>query len=65
MCVCRARVGGAGDRRILAASTQAHAAGTDNRLTAIVDAYEQATGAALDEIVANTARTVDGNLEHR
>jgi cholesterol transport system auxiliary component len=54
-----ARLGGAGDRHILG-SFDAHAlqpAG-DDRLTAIVDAYEKAVDAALADIVASTSRTL-------
>jgi hypothetical protein len=37
---------------------------SDNRLTAIVDAYEHAADVALAEIVANTSRTLQDSLEH-
>jgi len=55
-----ARMGKATDRRVLnrfeASATQEAA---DNRLTAIVAAYELAAGAALAEIVADTVRALD------
>jgi cholesterol transport system auxiliary component len=54
-----ARLGKASDRRILsrfdASATQLAA---DNRLTAIIAAYEQAADTALAEIVAETARVL-------
>jgi ABC-type uncharacterized transport system auxiliary subunit len=60
-----ARVGGAGDRRILGTvDASAREIATDNRVPAIVDAYERAAGAALAEIVTGTSRTLLG-LEHR
>jgi ABC-type uncharacterized transport system auxiliary subunit len=59
MCILSARLGKASDRRILsrfeASATQLAA---DNRLTAIIAAYEQAADAALAEIVAETARAL-------
>ena len=61
-----ARVGSAGDRRILGSSdARARQTATDNRLTAIVDAYERAVDAALAEIVEATSRTLTEALEHR
>jgi cholesterol transport system auxiliary component len=58
-----ASVGKASDRRVLdrfeASATQA---ATDNRMTAIVAAYEQAADAALAEIVADTARSLDKSV---
>jgi ABC-type uncharacterized transport system auxiliary subunit len=60
-----ARVGGAGDRRILGTvDASAREIATDNRLPAIVDAYERAADAALAEIVTGTSSTLLG-LEHR
>ncbi len=60
------RIGTSGDRRTLgrfeASSRQAAA---DNRLTAIIAAYEQAANAALAEIVSDTAATIDKSLERR
>jgi cholesterol transport system auxiliary component len=61
-----ARVGGVGDRHILGSlDASARATASDDRLTAIVDAYERAADAALAEIVANTSRTLMDDLEHR
>jgi ABC-type uncharacterized transport system auxiliary subunit len=61
-----ARVGGAGDRRILGTlDASAREIASDNRLPAIVDAYERAAGAALAEIVKGTSRTLSDSLEHR
>jgi ABC-type uncharacterized transport system auxiliary subunit len=57
-----ARVASAGDRNILGSFTAAaRQTATDNRLTAIVDAYERAVNSALAEIVGGTSRA----LEHR
>jgi cholesterol transport system auxiliary component len=54
-----ARLGGAGDRHILASfDASAQQPATDNRLSAIVDAYEQAANAALAEIVASTGHAL-------
>ena len=61
-----ARVGSAGDRRILGhfdAAVRQTAA--DNRLTAIVDAYEHAVDSALAEIVQGTSRALAESLKHR
>jgi ABC-type uncharacterized transport system auxiliary subunit len=61
-----ARLGGAGDRRILgqfAASAQQPAA--ENRLTAIVGAYELAADAALAEIAARSRETLAKTSEAR
>jgi len=61
-----ARVGSAGDRNILGSFTAAaRQTATDNRLTAIVDAYELAVNSALAEIVGNTSRSLTDALEHR
>jgi cholesterol transport system auxiliary component len=61
-----ARVASAGDRNILGSFTAgARQAATDNRLTAIVDAYERAVNSALVEIVGGTSRTLTEALEHR
>ncbi|MFI4889181.1 MAG: ABC-type transport auxiliary lipoprotein family protein [Steroidobacterales bacterium] len=58
----RAAVGKASDRRVLdrfeANATQA---ATDNRMTAIVAAYEQAADSALEQIVSETVRSLDKN----
>jgi ABC-type uncharacterized transport system auxiliary subunit len=61
-----ARVARAGDRNVLGSFTAgARQAATDNRLTAIVDAYERAVNSALVEIVGGTSRTLAEALEHR
>jgi cholesterol transport system auxiliary component len=61
-----ARVAGAGDRNVLGSFTAgARQTATDNRLTAIVDAYERAVNSALAEIVGGTSRTLTEALEHR
>jgi ABC-type uncharacterized transport system auxiliary subunit len=61
-----ARVASAGDRNILGSFTAAaRQTATDNRLTAIVDAYERAVNTALAEIVGRTSRTLTEALEHR
>jgi cholesterol transport system auxiliary component len=57
-----ARVASAGDRNILGSFTAAaRQTAADNRLTAIVEAYERAVNSALAEIVGGTSRA----LEHR
>jgi len=61
-----ARIGGAGDRRLMGevdAETRQPAA--SNRLTAIVQAYDQAADAALAKIVAETTAVLSRNLENR
>jgi ABC-type uncharacterized transport system auxiliary subunit len=56
----------AGNRSILGSFTaEDRQTATDNRLTAIVDAYERAVNSALAEIVGSTSRTLTENLEHR
>jgi cholesterol transport system auxiliary component len=61
-----ARVGSAGNRNILGSFTAgARQTATDNRLTAIVNAYELAVNSALTEIVGSTSRTLSDALEHR
>jgi ABC-type uncharacterized transport system auxiliary subunit len=60
------RIGGAGDRHLLGevdAETRQPAA--SNRLTAIVQAYNQAADAALAKIVAETTAALGRNLESR
>ena len=60
------RVGGSGDRRIIGlfvADTRQPAA--ENRLGAIVEAYNQAANTALARIAADAAETLSRNLEHR
>jgi ABC-type uncharacterized transport system auxiliary subunit len=54
-----ARVGDAGDRRVLGHSEgDARQPAADNRLTAVVAAYAAAADQALGEIVAKTTKTV-------
>jgi ABC-type uncharacterized transport system auxiliary subunit len=61
-----ARVGSAGERSILGSFTAvARQNATDNRLTAIVDAYERAVNTALAEIVGGTTHALAEALEHR
>lgn len=61
-----ARVARAGDRNVLGSFTAgARQTAADNRLTAIVDAYERAVNSALTEIVGDTSRTLTEALEHR
>jgi len=59
------RVGGSADRRVLGRfEADERTSAADNRLTAIVEAYNQAVGAALAKIVADT-QTLTGTLESR
>jgi ABC-type uncharacterized transport system auxiliary subunit len=59
----QAAVGKARDRRVLDRfEANAMQAAADNRMTAIVAAYEQAADSALEAIVADTARSLDKNL---
>jgi cholesterol transport system auxiliary component len=61
-----ARVARAGDRNVLGSFTAgARQTAADNRLTAIVDAYERAVNSALADIVGGTTRTLMETLEHR
>ena len=61
-----ARVASAGDRNILGSfAAGARQTATDNRLTAIVEAYEHAVNSALVEIVGGTSRTLTEALQHR
>ncbi|HMH88884.1 MAG TPA: ABC-type transport auxiliary lipoprotein family protein [Steroidobacteraceae bacterium] len=54
-----ARVGNAGDRHVLARfEPDIHEAAADNRMTAIVDAYNRAADKALAEIAAGTAQAL-------
>jgi ABC-type uncharacterized transport system auxiliary subunit len=51
-----ARVGGSADRRVLGRlEADERQPAADNRLTAIVEAYNQAAGTALARIVADTS----------
>jgi cholesterol transport system auxiliary component len=59
-------LGGSGDHRVLEhfeANERRRAA--ENRLGAIVEAYDQAVDAALARLVAETTATLSGNLERR
>jgi cholesterol transport system auxiliary component len=61
-----ARLGTAGDRKILGSfQASADQAASDNRLTAIVDAFEHACDAALGQLVADTTRTLAGGQNPR
>jgi cholesterol transport system auxiliary component len=54
-----ARVGNSGDRHVLGRfEPDIHEAAADNRMTAIVDAYNRAAGKALAEIAAGTAQAL-------
>jgi ABC-type uncharacterized transport system auxiliary subunit len=56
-----ARLGTAGDRKILGSfQATADQAAADNRLTAIVDAFEHACDAALGQLVTETTQTLAG-----
>jgi len=60
------RIGGGGDRHLLGqvdAETRQRAA--NNRLTAVVEAYNQAADQALGKVVAETTETLRRNLESR
>jgi ABC-type uncharacterized transport system auxiliary subunit len=60
------RIGGGGDRHLLGqvdAETRQRAA--SNRLTAVVEAYNQAADQALAKVVAETTETLRRNLESR
>jgi ABC-type uncharacterized transport system auxiliary subunit len=60
------RIGGGGDRHLLGqvdAETRRRAA--SNRLTAVVEAYNQAADQALAKVVAETTETLRRNLESR
>jgi ABC-type uncharacterized transport system auxiliary subunit len=60
------RVGSAGDRHIIATFEASSRQGaSDNRLTAIVDAYELTVDAALAEIVSDTTRALNEHSESR
>jgi cholesterol transport system auxiliary component len=57
------RVGAAGDRNVLGQfEADARQPATDNRLAAIVEAYNQAADTALAKIVADTAETLNGSI---
>jgi cholesterol transport system auxiliary component len=57
-----ARVGNSADRRVLARfEPDVRETATDNRMSAIIDAYNRAADEALAEIAANAAQTVSAN----
>jgi cholesterol transport system auxiliary component len=61
-----ARIGGAEDRRLLGNfDAIARQPATDNRLTAIVAAYEQSVDTALAQIVSDTERAIGSGLKER
>jgi cholesterol transport system auxiliary component len=58
-----ATVGTAGERRVLGRfEAERRQPAAENRLTAVIDAYNQAATAALGEIVAASVETLDRNL---
>jgi ABC-type uncharacterized transport system auxiliary subunit len=60
------RVGGSGDRHVLGTfEADARQAAADDRLAAIVDAYEHAVDTALAQVVAETTRLLVTASEHR
>lgn len=57
----QARIGNAADRQVLARfEPDVHVAAADNRMTAIVDAYNRAADTALGEIALGAAQTLAG-----
>jgi cholesterol transport system auxiliary component len=57
----QARIGSAGDRQVLARfEPDVHEAAADNRMTAIVDAYNRAADKALAEIALGAAQALAG-----
>jgi cholesterol transport system auxiliary component len=57
-----ARVGNSGDRRVLGRfEPDVHEAAADNRMSAIVDAYNRAADKALAEIAVGTAQTLSAH----
>ena len=60
------RLGSAGERRVLARfEASSRQAAADNRLTAIIAAYEQAADATLKEIAGDVTAAIDRNLGGR
>jgi ABC-type uncharacterized transport system auxiliary subunit len=60
------RIGSAGDRRVLARfDANSRQAAADNRLTAIIAAYEGAADATLKEIAGDVAAAINQNLARR
>jgi cholesterol transport system auxiliary component len=61
-----ARLGSSTDRHILARfESDVHEAAVDNRMGAIIDAYNRAAGKALAEIAASTAQTLNTRQSDR
>ena len=61
-----ARLGSGRDRRVLARfEASSRQSATDNRLTAIIAAYERAADATLEEIAGDVAGAIGNNLEGR
>lgn len=59
------RVGGAVDRRVMGSfDASARVTASDNRVTAVVAAYERAADTALAQVVESASRLIE-NLEHR
>jgi cholesterol transport system auxiliary component len=59
-------LGESGDRRVLGYfEANERRAAAQNRVGAIVEAYDQAVDAALAHLVAETTATLSGNLERR
>ena len=57
----QARIGSAGDRQVLARfEPDVHEAAADNRMSAIIDAYNRAADKALSEIAQGAAQTLAG-----
>jgi cholesterol transport system auxiliary component len=60
------RLGSAGDRRVLARfEASSRQAAADNRLTAIIAAYERAADATLKDIAGDVTAAIDQNLKGR
>ncbi|MDB6085170.1 MAG: hypothetical protein JWN43_3051 [Gammaproteobacteria bacterium] len=60
------RVGGAGDRRMLGVfDASAREVASDDRVTAIIAAYERAVDSALVQVVASASRILVEDSEHR
>ena len=60
------RIGAAGDRRLLGqVDADARQPAAANRLTAVVEAYDRAAGAALSKVVTEATEALRRNLESR
>ena len=65
-CICWRCSGGSGDRRVLGRfEADVRRPAADNRLTAIVEAYNHAADAALAHLVAETTAALSGDLARR